>query len=308
MSTLYTAQYFKDRSSVIHKGFYNYSKVEYINNKTKVIIICPVHGEFKQRVDNHLRGKGCLQCANNSFKLTYEEFINASNIKHKGFYNYSKVEYVNNKTKITIICPVHGEFKQRAAGHLDGNGCLQCANNSFKLTYEEFINASNIKHDNKYIYPQQEYVNNKTKIIIICPIHGEFKQRVDSHLSSGNGCPKCMNLISKPEVLFLDSLNILLEYRQYRIGRYLVDGYDPITNTVYEFSGDYWHGNPSVFNPNDMNKRCKLTYGELYKKTIKKFDDLIKLGYKVKYIWENDYIKHVKDNTPFILTDHVLVN
>lgn len=60
---------------------------------------------------------------------------------------------------------------------------------------------------------------------------------------------------SYPEKCWLDSLNIQNNYRQYKIGKYIVDGYDPNSNTVYEFYGDYWHGNPNIYNKNDMNKK-----------------------------------------------------
>jgi hypothetical protein len=68
-----------------------------------------------------------------------------------------------------------------------------------------------------------------------------------------------------------------------------VDGYDPITNTVYEFLGDYYHGNPNIYNSEECNKTCHKTYGKLYLDTITRLNIIKLLGYNVKYIWESDW-------------------
>ena len=88
------------------------------------------------------------------------------------------------------------------------------------------------------------------------------------------------------EIEFLDFLNI--KERQCIIENYKVDGIDN-ENIIYEFIGDYWHGNPEVFNLNDVNQSNHKTFGELYENTIIKFIELSKLGYIIKYIWENDW-------------------
>jgi len=72
---------------------------------------------------------------------------------------------------------------------------------------------------------------------------------------------------------------------------YFVDGFDPITNTIYEFNGDFWHGNPEIHKPNDINNKNKRTFGELYQATINRKQELISLGYKYVDIWESDWEK-----------------
>lgn len=180
-----------------HGEKYDYSKVEYINNSTKVCIVCPVHGEFNQSPNAHLSGHGCKQCANKIRKrLEKETFIERSNKIHNHKYNYLKVNYINSKTKVCIICPLHGEFWQTPTAHMEGNGCKLCGNEKQydKLRHDSFyfINKSNIVHNNKYDYSKVEYLNSRTKVCIICPIHGEFWQNADSHLR-GHGCQKCVN-------------------------------------------------------------------------------------------------------------------
>ena len=182
----------------VHGNKYDYSNVDYVNSKTKVCIICPEHGEFWQRPNNHLNGRGCPECANESngerCRSTKEEFIIKARKVHDDKYDYSKVEYDGYKTKVCIICPEHGEFWQKPNDHLKGCGCKKCANDKTRerktLTKEEFIKKAYEKHGVKYDYSNVNYVNSATKVCIICPKHGEFWQVANSHLQ-GVGCPKC---------------------------------------------------------------------------------------------------------------------
>ena len=196
---------FVKRSKIIHNNKYNYSKVEYVNNSTKVCIICPEHGEFQQTPNKHLQGQGCPKCGkiNGNIKkcLTQDEFEKKANNVHNSKYQYSN-DYKNGSTKIKIICPIHGEFWQTPNHHLNGEGCPKCAieKNTIrqKMSLNDFIKISNTIHNNKYKYNNASYVNYKTDLCIICPEHGEFWQSPDSHLHN-HGCPKCGNQISNCE-------------------------------------------------------------------------------------------------------------
>ena len=147
---------------LIHHNRYDYSKVKYINNKTKVCIICPDHGEFWQIPSDHLNGKGCPQCAGN-VRYNKDTFVEKAKIIHNDRYDYSKVQYVNAHTKVCIICPEHGEFWQTPNNHLNGNGCPLCKNrkigNVLRDTVEDFIEKSNelneITNCLKVLLPQQ---------------------------------------------------------------------------------------------------------------------------------------------------------
>jgi hypothetical protein len=127
-------------------------------------------------------------------RLTTKEFIERAKKVHGDKYNYSKVEYKSSNTKVTIICPVHGEFQQRPADHLNGAGCPKCAKNSMKnkqsSSIEEFIKKAKKVHEDKYDYTKSIYINAKTPIIITCKTHGDFDQQPHVHLK-GHGCPKC---------------------------------------------------------------------------------------------------------------------
>ena len=189
----YTTENFIKRAKKKHGNKYDYSKVDYKNNKEKICIICKEegHGEFYQAPSDHIQGKGCPRCGS-TIKLTKKEFIKRAKEKHGGKYDYSKVDYKNCTTKVCIICPDHGEFYQLPSDHFNGRGCSKCRCKA-KLTTEEFINRSKSVHGDKYDYSKVEYKNNKNKVCIICPDHGEFYQVAGSHLL-GVGCRRCVGL------------------------------------------------------------------------------------------------------------------
>ena len=184
---------FIKRAKEVHGDKYDYSKVQYVNNHTKICIICPEHGEFWQSPKNHLKGCGCQKCSG-VYRLTTEEFIEKARKIHNNKYDYSMVEYKDSNTKICIICPEHGEFWQLPNNHLRGEGCILCRNEKMsidrKMDVTSFIEKARKIHNNKYDYSKVQYTNNHTKVCIICPEHGEFWQTPLNH-SHKQGCPKC---------------------------------------------------------------------------------------------------------------------
>lgn len=176
-----------------HGGKYNYSKVVYVTSQDKVLIICPLHGEFSQTPSNHYKF-GCLKCGNESTaskrRKRLEEFITQAEVVHGNKYDYSNVDYVNNRTKVNIICSKHGPFSQTPGAHLRGQGCVKCSFNP-PLSKEEAIEKARLVHGDKYDYSKFVYTTAEAKSIIICPIHGEFKQSLSVQYKQGQGCPKC---------------------------------------------------------------------------------------------------------------------
>lgn len=240
-----TTEDFIKEAKKVHGNKYDYSKVKYTNNHTKVCIICKKHGEFHQLPSNHLKGQGCKECKRETLRImkskTKEEFINEANLIHNNKYDYSKVNYINNHIKVSIICPEHGVFMQSPRVHLRGNGCSQCSHNK-KLTKEEFRNIGNLIHNNKYDYSKVNYINANTKVCIICPEHGEFWQTPHNHTNSKKpqGCPICR--ISKMERdlgNYFKRLKIMFQ-RQKKfewLGRQSLDFYLPDYNVAIECQG-----------------------------------------------------------------------
>ena len=223
----------------IHGEKYDYSKVEYVNSKTKVCIICKYHGEFWQTPDSHIYQKnGCPKCSGQYMDRDY--FIECSEKKHSNKYDYSKVEYINNKTKVCIICPEHGEFWQTPHNHIRGVGCPECGG-SKRLTTKIFIEKAKQVHGEKYDYSKVEYANSHTKVCIICPEHGEFWQKPNQHLI-GQGCPKCkMPLLEKKveKILKENNINYIHQYHNKEIfGQQSLDFYLPDYKIGIECQGE----------------------------------------------------------------------
>jgi len=205
-----TTSNFIERSNDIHKGKYDYSLVEYKNSKLKVDIMCPDHGIFKQRPNDHLSGLGCPVCANN-IRFTTEEFIEKSISIHGDKYDYSLVKYTNRNEKVNIICREHGEFKQLPSSHKRGNGCRECAGN-LKCTILDFIHKSREVHRDRYDYSKSVYSSALNKLIIICEEHGEFKQTPNKHITLSQGCPRCTKSKGINKICnILEDNNILFE-------------------------------------------------------------------------------------------------
>lgn len=187
-----TKEIFIERSIEYHGIKYDYTKSFYINANAKVEIICKEHGSFFQTPKKHYNGHGCQKCSK-TCKLTNETFKEKAINIHGNRYDYSKVNYINTKTKVEIICEYHGSFYQTPDSHLNKNGCNKCSGN-YTVSLNEFIKNANKIHDYLYDYSKVIYVNTTTKIEIICKEHGMFIQTPNSHLS-GRGCSKCANMI-----------------------------------------------------------------------------------------------------------------
>jgi hypothetical protein len=181
---IYDNIWFINKATDIHRDKYDYSLVNYVNSKTKIKIICSIHGEFEQTPDKHIhRKQGCPYCGGTK-KLTTNEFIIKAKKIHNDKYDYSLVDYNDSHIKVKIICPEHGEFEQFPYSHLNGYGCSECG-----YRRKNFVENAKKLYGNKFDYSLVDYKNTYTKVKIICPIHGEFEQFPQPHLKYG--CALC---------------------------------------------------------------------------------------------------------------------
>lgn len=195
-------------------GTYEYLNLEYKNMHSIIDIKCNKHNEiFHQEINSHLRGYyGCKHCAKENKnivsppnKKTKDGFIK----EHKehqlskyniDYFNYNQVEYINNRTKMKIICPYHGDFYTYRKGFC----CPDCKKEYNRKKNEEIFFARAVKkHSNYFDYSQVKFIDNKTHVKIICPKHGQFEQLPSKHIYN-NGCEKCN--ISNGENLILQFL------------------------------------------------------------------------------------------------------
>lgn len=275
------------------------SLFEYTTALTPSSVVCKIHNlKYLAKPDTLYSGsKGCLTCKKDALNklntMTQEEFIIRSKSKHGDYYDYSKVNYVNSSTKVILGCPKHGDFKKNPQGHyLAGSGCPKCGYNKLKTPQQDWINKATAIHKAQYDYSQVDYINNYTPVAVICKTHGAFNIMPKVHTLDQRGCPECYRgNKSYKEIAWLDNLGIPKSHRQVRIRlngkRYMVDA--KVDNVIYEFWGDFWHGNPSLYDQDKVNTVCGKTFGQLYNETQLKRQAIIQAGYDLVEIWESQW-------------------
>ena len=373
-----------ERFRKVHGNRYDYSLVEYKNMTDKVRIICPIHGIFEQTPSNHLKGQNCPKCSHRNSKYSKEEIIDRLKriygndidynkhisydgnekdmtlycVRHGYFtknarlvlqghgclkcsinkrrksktcekekfilkareihgnkYIYDDVEYTHSRTKVTIICPIHGKFEQTPNSHLNGSGCPKCASDNRghnqKIKEEELIRRFNEKHSGKYTYGNLKYNNIYDNIEICCPVHGKYHQMIKLHMS-GYGCPKCNQSHSEKEIeriLKENNLNYIYQYRCNELRYKSLDFYLPEYNTAIECQG-IQHFRPTNFGKDmDINK----TYDYIINNDNVKFNICKKIGIKLLYFIYD--IKNMnkqtildKYNTNHLYNEHNLID
>ena len=234
---------FIKKANEVHNSKYDYSNVDYKHSKIKVCIICQKHGEFFQKPHEHMNGQGCPKCAKEATaercRLSKEDFVKKADEVHNGKYGYQKVKYENNRTKVCIICPKHGEFWQTPSSHTRGYGCSKCSG-VYSPTTEEWIDSAREFHKDKYDYDKVKYIDAFTKVCIICKDHGEFWQLPNSHMQ-GNGCPKCnLSHLERDVMKCLDEHGITYDYQKRFdwLGKQSLDFYLPDYNVGIECQGE----------------------------------------------------------------------
>jgi hypothetical protein len=281
-----------------HGDRYSYDKVDYKGTKETITIVCQVHGDFRQKPAQHMMGNGCQRCSKR-YRWNTEEFINNSREVHGNKFTYDRTEYLGALASVTITCPHHGDFQTQPARHIQfKNGCPHCNSRRLKSP-ERFIQDATARFGDRYDYSLVKYVNSSTPIKIICKRHGIFEQPPSWHLNNAIGCQQCSYNVSSKETAWLDSLNLPSTVkRQTKVlidgRRRNVDAVDNSTRTIYEFWGDWWHGNPKFFASDDVHPKAKKTYGELYRETLAKRRAIKRAGFKLVEIWEHKYDSFVK--------------
>lgn len=292
---------------------------EYVNSRTPITVQCKVCGNIQKTQPNNLiqviklNKTGCNKCAyklnGQKRKESVSNVLDRLNKIHNNLYTYPYIndEYDSIKnSKITVQCPLHGNFRVSVYSHLNNKtGCQKCGFNSQRDTLDKVLSDFKKIHNDAYDYSKviyDESTNANSKVTIICSTHGEFEQSVTQH-KKGQGCPSCASSnggVSFKALTWLEHIaakeGIHIHHAanggEYKIPNtnYRVDGYCKETNTVYEFHGDLFHGNIHKFDPSIHNNPFrKETVGELYQITVSRENDIRNLGYNLVTIWESEY-------------------
>lgn len=310
----------------IHGHTYSYEQSEYINCSTRMKIWCYRHGSFQKTPEKHLKGQGCPRCGREQAVIKRQEGYNTdltptelrdkrAKEVHGDKYTYPD-PYEGSNVPMRIICPLHGEFHQMPGDHINGRcGCQSCghikATTNRILTHDEFVKRSTEKHNGKYTYKAQ-YAGALSPIEIICPRHGPFTQQAAHHMD-GHGCSACTDTNKSRvslEWLVYRSIQDNVRIKHAMNGgeftipgtRYRADGF--ANNTVYEFHGDYWHGNPKFYDQDAINPSSGKTFGQLYRNTVNKKKMIVEKGYSYVHIWESQW-KVLRETLPADLMETI---
>ena len=306
-----TPQEYKERFNILYPDYELLS--DYNGDKNYIEVKCKKDGNIWKTKPNWLKkGVGCQKCYNkrrgDTLRKSNEEFIQQAKEIHGDKYDYSKVDYKDNKTKVIIICPKHGDFMVAPHKHiLRGNGCPKCANeqNGLKkrLPLETFIERSKKIHGEKYNYSKVEYTNIEAPVTIMCPKHGEFKQSPYTHMK-GCGCPRCRQSFLENVVRnFLTKKNIIFEEQKHFkwLSKQSLDFYLPEHNIAIECQG-IQHYNKNLIRWEKFNYELILKRDNI-KQNLCKQNDIDILYFSNDKSILNSIDLYTKENTATNLTE-----
>ena len=242
---------FIHKAKQIHGKKYKYCGVIYINSKEKVKIWCNTCGEyFWQAPLNHLSGKGCFKCGHrrridivrDKFSSDTKSFIYEARKIHKNKFDYCKVNYTNNRTKVIIICKIHGKFEQCPQDHLNSKyGCRKCSFFNQRLTVTEFENKVKQIHSGTYLY-YRDYIDTVTEIKIKCKKCGRHFYQIPQIHMQGCGCIFCKGSNTQNEIYTLITkltrLKFLYNIKLSELRGLELDMYNKYHNLAIEYNGE----------------------------------------------------------------------
>lgn len=187
---------FIEKAKLIHGDKYDYSKVNYIKAKIGVNITCPIHGDFLQTPNDHLDGCGCPSCSFDNKRKVFGNFLQQAQTIHGNKYSYDLVNYKNNRTKICITCPEHGEFLQTPINHISGCGCPKCKNSHLEIEVRNCLFSNLIKFEQQKTWQWLTYRSN---------------QYVDFYLPDYNIVIECQGLQHFQEIEFFGGVELYMD-------------------------------------------------------------------------------------------------
>ena len=289
-------KFIEELEEIYGKTNYDFSSIQYITNKTKVVITCNIHNiTFWKFPKDILKGSGCRTCVyERNIRINCErktkEFVEKSRKIHGNKYIYDKVQYRNRINKIIIICKEHGEFLQSPGTHLSGSGCHDCGLFSInkKKLNNTILDQKTIKlkqklvklFNNKYILDQTIYTGANTHVTLTCPIdnHGDFTRRLH-YLLKGNGCHKCLDVYYTEQFrikqfeIFKTKANVIHSNKyDYSKANYIT-GYDKII-IICPKHGEFKQQPSSHLNGCGCSRCFNKSEGKVYNWLVKKFPNL----------------------------------
>lgn len=271
----------------------------------KVWWVCGKGHEWQSTINDRSAGDGCPYCSgqkacqDNCLSTVRPDLVSEWHPTKNGKLSPEDVTAGSNK-KVWWLCSKGHRWRTSVRDRLTGTHCPYCVGK--KVLPETCLATVNPELASEW-HPTRNQISaagvlpySRRKVWWVCAEGHEWQSTVNNR-SRGSSCPQCFGgPVSAASQRWLDSLGVPAEHREVSIrlpGKKRpihVDGFDPASNTVYEFLGDYWHGNPEVYDFNDINPTSRAVYGTLYRKTIRRLEQLRKAGYSVVFVWEKDFL------------------
>ena len=280
----------------------------------KPIIMC-LEGHIVNNTDinSFYSGRRCFQCQGvKKWSERYEEFKEKCISRGYKLITTEEEWEIGTKTsgayfKPIMKCPEGHNVNNTDIHSFDsGRGCFKCTGSlSWENRYPEFKNKC-IDKGYELITTEEDWkigtkqFHKEFKPIMKCKKgHRVSNTTIHSFVNNNSGCPKCYSNYSKKQIIWLNLMSLIHGINikhaenggEEKINGYCVDGYCEDTNTAFEFHGDFWHGNPDLFDKKDINRKNNKFYGDLYNKTIDKENKIKEAGCNLVVMWENDWNK-----------------
>lgn len=213
-------------------SIYSLEKVLYVSSSSKIICICPLHGQFKTTPNKLLSGTKCAECAGSVKVKDINDFlIRNKNKKNILKYSYDNSVYYGNGKKMTVTCKTHGDFEIKPNNLLNGQGCPKCSKNCPYVDFEDFLerNKNNLFLRNKDI-DKTSFINSKSKLKIKCHIHGNYYMSA-WNLLKGCDCSKCSKCYKPKDIIdFLETNSDNINLNKYTFENAIY------TNALHKFN------------------------------------------------------------------------
>lgn len=283
-----------------HGDKYDLSLVKYTKYNEKVSVICLKHGKFECIADYLIQNRECcpkcvsrnievfLKSAKKRFSKGLSKFISEAKSIHGDKYDYSLAVYKNNKTKVKIICPAHGEFEQVPVSHINKKiGCKKCSHENLSkklsLGLDAFQEKAKSTFGDIYDYSNVKYTNNSSNVSIICKKHGEFKKTPANHIDKRQGCPMCNDFNSSSAQKEIHNFVAKFFNDAHSDNKILngqeLDVFVPKLNIAIEYNGVYWHSDLQGKDKNYHLNKTRLCQQK---------------GIRLIHIFENEFINKEK--------------
>lgn len=239
-----------------HGDRYDYSKLKYVNRRTKFTIICKEHGEYAQLPQAHWIGQNCPDCAEkqrlktlavSNGKTQIEAEAGITKALRAGV-TFLPFAYERRSQIISFVCRKHGEFKQRIDVAIRSGGCQKCgkeiADKSHLLDKRDFIKKAKNRFGDTLDYSGIDYKGCFSEVTISCKKHGKFSVIPWRFLQSMMGCKRCARIVSQADIEiteFLSQYAEVITHNRKIIAPFELDIYLPEHNIAVEHNGIIWH-------------------------------------------------------------------